>query len=503
MHVPRSSSLLGLLAALAVATAAHPQTPAQAGIGYTDHANRRDGPVGKVADALIASINANDTEAFQAFLRAHGSASFRDAVPMEQHIEVYRAVWSDTRGLEYYGYRTYEPSRPGLENVIIVRDRLAGGWHGILIDLDEADKVAGLRFLPARPPSDLPPPPPLTRDGARRALDDYIDRLVAADAFSGTVLIARHGDVLFERAEGLASKRFAAANNLDTKFNLGSMNKMFTAVAIGQLVDDGLLSFDDPLSRYVDESWLPRSVTDRILIRHMLNHTSGLGSYFNEKFWNSSRAMYRALDDYKPLISTDSLAFDPGTGEQYSNNAFFLLGVVIEQVTGESYFDHVRRAIFEPAGMTSTDSYEMDRPEPNLAIGYVPEHDAEGRVIWQNNLYMHVIKGGPAGGGFSTVRDLLRFDIALRSGRILSAPTRDALWTARPDRHAPNYGYGFSVNTGPLGKVVGHGGGFPGLNGQLDIFVDAGYTIAVLSNYDGGAHRVAQEAAEIVGRIQN
>ena len=315
------------------------------------------------------------------------------------------------------------------------------------------------------------------------------------------MLVAKDGRVAYERAAGEASKRFHAANTMDTCFNLGSMNKMLTAVAIAQLAAEGKLSLDDPLSKHVDESWLPRDVTDKVLVRHCLNHTSGLGSYFNDSYWRSSRAMYRALDDYKPLIEGETLAFEPGTRWSYSNTGFFLLGVVVESVTGQSYFDYVREHIYRPAGMTRSDSYEMDVPVENLAIGYVPEYDDAGRKRYRNNLFLHVIKGGPAGGGFSTVRDLLAFDVAMRSGQLVPEAWRDRLWTPRPEAASPEYGYGFAVSEGPLGKVVGHGGGFPGLNGQLDMFLDAGYTVAVLSNYDGGAGPVAQLARTLLERV--
>ena len=126
----------------------------------------------------------------------------------------------------------------------------------------------------------------------------------------------------------------------------------------------------------------------------------------------------------------------------------FLLGVVIEKVTGEDYFDHIRKAIYAPAGMTNSDCYEMDYPVENLAIGYSP--DWKSPYKWQNNLYKHVIKGGPAGGGFSTVKDLHRFALALLSGKLVSPERmRDLMWT---DFKGASYGYGFDGRPGPRRK---------------------------------------------------
>jgi CubicO group peptidase (beta-lactamase class C family) len=329
-----------------------------------------------------------------------------------------------------------------------------------------------------------------------REVAALLDRTCERDVFSGTVLVANGEDVLFTHACGEATKRFHVVNNIDTKFNLGSMNKMFTSTAVMQLVENGVVSLHDTLTRYLDESWLPREVTDRITIHHLLTHTSGLGSYFNETYWNSSRELYRALDDYKPLIRDEQLAFDPGTNWQYSNTGMFLLGVVIESATGQDYFEHIRQNIYQPAGMENSDCYDMDMPVENLAIGY--DHSPESELGYENNLYKHVIRGGPAGGGFSTVGDLHRYALALLSGGLVSQESRDALWT---DHFGAGYGYGFGIEEGPNGKVVGHSGGFSGINSNLDIMLDRGYIVAVMSNHGGGASPIASRIAGLISRI--
>ncbi len=323
-----------------------------------------------------------------------------------------------------------------------------------------------------------------------------LDRACGEDAFSGTVVVAKGEEVLLSHACGEASKRFHVPNNIDTKFNLGSMNKMFTATAVMQLVEGGAVSVNDTLSKFLDESWLPRSVSDQITIHHLLTHTSGLGSYFNPTYWNSSRELFRALDDYKPLIRNEHPAFTPGTDYQYSNTGMFLLGVVIESATGTDYFDYVRDHIYGPAGMSDSDCYDMDRPVENLAIGYDPDPDSEWG--YENNLYKHVIRGGPAGGGFSTVGDLHRYALALLSGELVSEESRRVLWT---DHFGAGYGYGFGIQEGPNGKVVGHGGGFPGINSNLDIMLDRGYIVAVMSNYGRSAGPVANQIAELISRL--
>ena len=224
-------------------------------------------------------------------------------------------------------------------------------------------------------------------------------------------------------------------------------------------------------------------------------HTSGLGSYFNDTYWNGSREQYRTVEDFKPLVKDEQLEFEPGARFRYSNTGMLLLGVVIESATGQSYFDYIRENIYAPAGMTHSDSYEMDYPVENLAIGYIPDRDSE--YGWQNNVFKHVIKGGPAGGGFSTVGDLHRFARALQTGALVSDASLATMWT---DQSGAGYGYGFQIQQGPAGTVVGHGGGFPGLNGNLDIFVDQGYIVAVLANYDRAASPVADRIHQLIAR---
>jgi len=342
----------------------------------------------------------------------------------------------------------------------------------------------------------------LSVEEAVAQLRAFVEEETAADRFSGTVLLARDGEVLYEGAYGLASKRFDVPNKIDTKFNLGSMNKMFTCVAILQLVQEEKLSLEDPIGQYLDETWLPFELADKIQVKHLMTHTSGLGSYFNQKYMESSRALFKELDDYKPLVYQETLAFEPGTGWSYSNTGMFLLGAIIERVTEERYFDYVLEHIHEPAGMKNTDCYEMDRPVKNLAIGYTRQHADGGEDAWFNNIYMHVVKGGPAGGGFSTVPDLLAFDQALRNLVLLDQEHTEMVWSAKPQLGSPSYGFGFGVKGTPDDRIVGHGGGFTGINSNLDMYLDSGFTAAVMSNYDGGATLINNRIRELLARVE-
>jgi CubicO group peptidase (beta-lactamase class C family) len=341
----------------------------------------------------------------------------------------------------------------------------------------------------------------LTLAQAKVELASFLDRLAEAEAFSGTALLARDGKVVFEAARGIADRNHGVPMRLDSKLNLGSMNKMFTAVVIGQLVDEGRLSFQDPVSKFLGGRGWTKADLSKVRVEHLLSHTSGLGSYFNETYERTARQRLRSLDDYKPLVADDTLAFEPGSKWQYSNTGFLLAGALIEAVTGRDYFDVVRERVYARAGMKDSDCYDLDLVVPNLALGYSRERPASG-PRWRTNTFEHVIRGGPAGGGYSTARDLLAFAEALRKGALVSAATAARLWSAKPELQSPRYGLGFGVGKDALGRSAGHSGGFSGISSVLDVYLDTGWTVVVLSNLDDGMAPVAQKLREVAARIR-
>jgi len=466
-------------------------------ISYDDESVMPAGKKGERIRSLIATVNSNDPDQISRSIKEEFTEKFKKFAPMEEHINVFLNFSRQTGGIDFHSIRTYVPERKE-ETVVVLQDRNFDSWRAFVIKFDKSENylIDGLQFNTARTPSNVNESN-LSEKQFIQMTKEIIQQIYKRDIFSGTVLIARGEELLLEHACGEASKRFHVPNNIDTKFNLGSMNKMFTATAIAQLAEKGLLSYQDPISKYVDESWLPKEITSKITVHHLLTHTSGLGSYFNETYSKGSRELYRTVEDFRPLVKEEKPAFEPGKRFRYSNTGMLLLGVVIESVTGQSYFDCIRKNIYEPAGMKNSDSYEMDYPVENLAIGY--SLDRKSEYGWQNNLFKHVIKGGPAGGGFSTVGDLHGFARALQTGKLVSVDSLKTLWK---DHSGENYGYGFGVVQGPNGKVVGHGGGFPGINGQLDIYLDKGYIVAVLSNYDQGASPVAQKISQLLARVK-
>jgi len=323
--------------------------------------------------------------------------------------------------------------------------------------------------------------PPLdTVEGIASLLAD----LTLRDQFSGVVLIARGDDVVFEFANGLADRESNVPIDMDSKFNLGSMSKMFTAVAILQLAEQQMLALDGTIALYLPD-YPNAGVAGQVTIEQLLTHTSGLGDTFTAQF-EANPNQFRSNADYLPLFADEPLQFTPGEQFLYSNAGYAVLGLIIEQVSGQSYLDYVRSNIFEPSGMTNTDSYDIEDDIPNLAIGYTTQdiHGNETGVLAANTPLMPG-RGFAAGGGYSTAWDLLRFRNALFSHQLLSPVSLDLLITGRVEvGEQARYALGFFDRVQAGQRVVGHGGGAPGVCSSLGMYPETGYTVVVLSNSD-------------------
>lgn len=476
-------------------------TAQSAPLPYSDSATIPQTPAYARAVEVVELLNRGDADAFESFVGSACAESFRDAVPMAEHRAAFNRMHAEFGPLEVHGARTYDPPRPDTTATLIAWSTWLEAWRGVVLEVDGEGRVAGLQVTGARPPSDLPQAEALTAEQIAEQLGAFVDRLAARDAFSGTVLFAKDGKVLLTRAVGIANRDFDVPVTLDTKFNLGSMNKMLTAVACLQLVEQGQLSLDDPISKHLGDDWLPQVDKGKVTLRHLLTHTSGLDSFFTEEWNRSSRALYRSVDDWKPVVAGETLAFEPGTRWSYSNTGMHIAGAIIEKASGTDYYDYVRRHITGPAGMTSTDCYEVDKANRKLAVGYEKELAPDGSTVVWNNLFQHVVRGGPAGGGYSTVEDLLRFDRALRAETLLTRASLDQLWRTYPELSSERYGLGFFVDRGPAGAIVGHSGGFTGISAVLSMHLDAGYTIAVMSNLGSSAATdVEGKARELIAQ---
>jgi D-alanyl-D-alanine carboxypeptidase len=268
--------------------------------------------------------------------------------------------------------------------------------------------------------------------------DSTLARIAASlHGFAGSVLVAKAGKVVYSKGR------------LERRYNVASVGKMFTGVAVAQLVEAGKLRFDDPIGRYVHG--LPRPIAN-VTIGQLLTHTSGLGDIFSDPHYPVLRSRLRSVASYLPLVVHQRLAFRPGTRFLYSNAGYILLGLVIESAGGEDYFHYVRAHVFAPAGMEHTEL------RPGL--------------------------GSPAGGAYSTVSDLYSFAEALFSDRLLSRRMTSTVTTTKVVAPGGGYGYGFGIRKGRPGDppTVWHNGGAPGAGAELDMNPARGWTVVVLAD---------------------
>lgn len=455
-------------------------------------AAQQPGPAEQRARELAQLISSGDRAAARAYAQANYSPEFLARHPMDAHLDFISQAHDSTRGVEVQSVQDSGQN----EVTLRLKSKLTGDLDALLVRVEPnpPHRITAIGLRPPRKAEGEGSPRKQSDAEVVAELDAYVKKLIDADLFSGAVLLAKNGHVLYRKAFGIANKDFNVPNNTETKFNLGSMNKMFTGVAIAQLVERGKLSFDDPLSKFLPD-FPNKEAAEKIKIKHLLTHTSGLGSYFNQKFRETSRARFRTVADMMQLATEDKPAFEPGSRWQYSNTGFLVLGAVIEKVTGQSYYDYIRENITKPAGMMNSDCYELDRVNPNLAVGYQKEFSDSG-ASFRNNIFEHVIRGGPAGGGYSTVDDLLRFDLALRGNKLVGPEYVKVLLSPKPEINSPQYGYGFGIDT--VNRTAGHSGGFPGISSDLTMFLEDGYTSVVMSNYGGASQPVRRKIEELV-----
>ncbi len=361
----------------------------------------------------------------------------------------------------------------------------------------------------------------------RARVDSFVSQRIASDEFSGVVLVAKGDKILYERATGIANRETNTAINIDTKLQIASTSKLFTQIAIRQLEQAGRLSLQDTVGKFLPGYPNP-IVRQRVTIEQLLKHRSGIGSFWNEKFIAHPEAV-RTIDDYLQLFQSDSLLFEPGTSEAYSNGGFVVLGAIIERVSGMRYHDYMREKVFLPAGMTSTSPYDRAKLPDNAAIGYTSQplglapggdrrlagpagprpgqappgavraapdssspnaaprlmiRGPDGRVLSgeeaqaamarraagggtrRSNTSMQAGVSGPAGDHYSTARDFINLSNALLRHRLLDSARTAAVLA----RYVSNQD--FRAN-----------GGGPGVNAEFSIF-PSGEVMIVLANYD-------------------
>ncbi|MFB9066883.1 serine hydrolase domain-containing protein [Pseudofulvimonas gallinarii] len=416
-------------------------------------------PARQALDAWLAAFNANDRAQLEAF---------RDRYQPDMDVDGMLDFHRRTGG---FSLLRHEPAEAGSAQAL-VQERDSDTVARIRVSLDE-DAAMTLGVEMVERPADLRIPR-LDKDAALASLVERADRMAADDAFAGVLLVARGDDVLLQRAWGLADREAGIANTLATRFRIGSMNKMFTAVATLQLVQAEKLSLDDAIGTHLPD--YPNAEIAKVTVRQLLTHTGGTGDIFGPEF-DAHRLTLKSHDDYLRLYGARGPDAPPGTRPRYSNYGFVLLGAVIERVSGQSYYDYIDQHIFAPAGMRDSGSLPETEAVPRRAVGYTRADDS---AAWTDAADTLPWRGTAAGGGYSTAGDLLKFARALQAGTLLSP----ALLAEATRPQIPRYGFGFAVAEEEGLLIYGHGGGAQGMNAELRIVPTLGIVIVGLANVD-------------------
>lgn len=329
------------------------------------------------------------------------------------------------------------------------------------------------------------------------SIDEIIKNEIE-DEFSGVILVSKNSTTLFEKAYGYANRNDMNLNKIFTRFGMASGCKIFTAVAICQLVQNGLLSFNTPLKDCLDISF--PNFDPEITVHHLLTHSSGIPDYFDEEVMDDfselweNRPMYniRSPKDFLPMFKDREMEFKPGERFKYNNSGFIVLGLIVEQLSKISFTEYVEKNIFKPLGMTSSGYFRMDNLPKNTAYGYEKE---ESDNSWKTNIYSVPIIGGPDGGAFTTAKDMDIFWRALFNNKILDKEMTDKLLTMQiQDEDDFYYGYGVWIvkkdNEAYKYYVMGED---PGVSLISSVYPKENLQVTVIGNTEYGTWDVARE----------
>jgi CubicO group peptidase (beta-lactamase class C family) len=327
-------------------------------------------------------------------------------------------------------------------------------------------------------PKSIPTTGSAVTDTLSANIDQYMKSL---PGWSGTILVAQKGEVLISQGYGLADRENDVPNTSQTKYAIGSMTKAFTAMAIMMLQERGQLNVQDPICKYISDcptAWKP------ITLHHLLTHTSGIHDY--TEWYAEQKDKINICREYKPeefitFFKDLPLDFIPGRQWYYSNTGYFLLGVAIEKVSGESYETFIQRNILQPLGLTESGYDRSSTIVKHRASGY--SIDQDGGIV--NTYCWDVSLKYSAGGLYSTVGDLYKWDQVLYTDRLVSKETLATIFTSMVT--IPNdggYGYGWFISQQSGHLVIAHGGDLPGFHSQITRYPDDQVTIIVLTNVD-------------------
>ena len=437
----------------------------------------------QAATRFIEYWNSGDSRAAQneevfdpAFVERRGEDGLASIMQM---------VYSDNRDIELHSITINN-----VDQVQFLATSEMGNWLEVTLDLAPDGRVAGMGIGFTSPPPEHNEKG-LTDQQIAARLEQYLDRRNADGEFSGAVALARNNEILFASAYGMADIESGRPNTLDTPINLGSINKLFTGLAITQLAAQGKLAYTDTVGKYLPD-YPNTKVRDTVTVHQLLTHTSGLGSYWNDEYERVKNEL-KSTTDFARLFASEPLDFEPGSEQNYSNSGPVVLGLIIEAITGEAYYEYIRKNIYQPARMAHSDHYTKTETASGKATGYLVPDDGSSDTLISNQEDLGRM-GSAAGGGYASVNDLLNFSTALYDGTLIDAENRELMTTFKVPQPGGG-GYAYLCLDGRINnrRYVGHNGGAPGINAEFSVFPDLGYTVVVLANTGHQATPVADQ----------
>ncbi|MEW9570416.1 serine hydrolase domain-containing protein [Rhodanobacter sp. Si-c] len=460
------------------------------------HAQLPDTPVGRLAGALVRHIDSDNPAQIRQWAPSILAASIAADDKADFIAGLVSAV-RDEGGVDVFDVRT-DPHQPGMLEVAVKGRRNAqAALFWLAADPAHPDRLVQAMVVPMDNPlyTDWPKGP-VSHAELRKLIHAALDRLVSTSDFSGCVTVSDGGETVFDECRGVADRSFNVPVDHQTKFHVGSVGKMFTAVAIAQLVEAGKLSWNDTLAKLVPE-YPDRATAKKITVWELLHHTSGLGDFMVPAYFEHSQRYVNPVD-YLGLIARQPKVGEPGKGLSYSNAGYVLLGRIIENVSGESYFDYIQHHVFEPAKMTSSGFDSEDEIVPGLAVGYYHDDGVFSRT-WKANWVQGVYKGSPAGGGYSTNADLLRFAAALHGGKLLKSATLAKMFDGEVPAGPGAIGAGIDERLSHGRHIRGHQGGIEGTTANLEMVWETGAAVALTSNEGPSQHwLLAEQIADLL-----
>ena len=460
-------------------------------------------PAGRAASAWLDAFNHSDSATLHDLFATRFAPEARGGRPIEALVT--RERWR-ARNLGPSDIVRVDAATDSSISVLVHHPAVDGWGHlTVRVGTDSTHRITSVGLTRMEePPADLGPHGRLADDQIATALDQFVTRLTADGRFAGTVGLVHNGRVVSVHAYGLANRAYRIPNTLDTRFQLASVGKLFTTVAIAKLVEQGRLAYSDPIGKWIPE--YPNATAARtVTIAHLLTHSSGIADFFRNPDWERSDKVALAklpLESHFRFFASDSLAFTPGTRTQYSNSGFLLLGIIAERAARKTYAPLFAETAFSPAGMHDSWAPEHAMPRATGYTWYAPMRvlDLSGVRVAEDE----PIVGTPAGGGISTVGDMTHFAAALLDGRLISRASLDTLTARHGLDETPTSwaAYGFDgVELWRGVRIANKSGNTYGAHTQFDIYPDAGYGVVVLSNLDSWASEaVVYKARELITR---